>query len=147
MGGQATEQHKYPWQVALVIGRYGKRPFCGGTLISAQHVLTAAHSTAKVTNPALIKVLLGKHITSDNSFTKVDVAELIKDPNNNSQTVYSDFAILRLAQPVTFSATLSPVCLPAAATTTYSGYTSTATGWGDLSSGGNQPTIPYRTSC
>ena len=139
MGGQATEQHEYPWQVGLV-GVNGRTPYCGGTLISSQHVLTAAHCTAGQSASA-IKVLLGEHVISDNSFTKVDVAELIQDPNYNSQSTNSDYAILRLAQPVTFSTAVSPACLPAATTTTYSGSTSTVTGWGTLKSNGNQPSI------
>ena len=139
VGGQAAEQHEYPWQVALVRAN-GRSPYCGGTLISAQHVLTAAHCTDGQSASA-IKVLLGEHVTSDNSFTRVDVAELIQDPNYNSRSTNSDYAILRLAQPVTFSTAVSPACLPAATTTTYTGSTSTVTGWGTLSSGGNQPTV------
>ena len=35
-------QNEYPWQVALV--RAGsKQPFCGGTILSTQTILTAAH--------------------------------------------------------------------------------------------------------
>merc|ERR1719367_934252 len=40
VGGVETEANEYPWQVALVSSS-GSRPFCGGTLISNQHVLTA----------------------------------------------------------------------------------------------------------
>merc|ERR1719273_653632 len=45
VGGEETEANEYPWQVALV-SKKGSHPWCGGTLISSQHVLTAAHCTA-----------------------------------------------------------------------------------------------------
>ena len=88
-----------------------------------------------------MRVLLGEHVISDNSFTRVDVAQIIQDPDYNSQTTNSDYAILRLAQPVSFSSTVSPACLPQGRSQTYEGQLATVTGWGTLSSGGNQPTV------
>ena len=42
VGGEATDANEYPWQVALV--EKGKtKPFCGGSLISSKHVLSAGH--------------------------------------------------------------------------------------------------------
>jgi secreted trypsin-like serine protease len=38
--GYAAERGQFPWQVGLVIN---SRSFCGGSLISNQWVLTAAH--------------------------------------------------------------------------------------------------------
>jgi len=41
VGGQETEVNEYPWQVGLV-SSWGTSPWCGGSLISNQHVMTAA---------------------------------------------------------------------------------------------------------
>ena len=57
VGGQETEVNEYPWQVGLV-SRSGTRPWCGGTLISDRHVMTAAHCTAG-SSASDIRVLLG----------------------------------------------------------------------------------------
>ena len=47
INGFETKPNEYPWQVALVKnGRH--TPFCGGSIISDKHVLTAAHCTADV---------------------------------------------------------------------------------------------------
>jgi trypsin len=122
-----------------MVSRNGRSPYCGGTLISATHVMTAAHCTDGQ-SASNIRILLGEHDISDNQFTRVDVAEIIQDPNYNSTTLNSDFSILRLASPVTFTSAVSPACLPADLTETYAGKLTTVTGWGTLSSGGNQPT-------
>ena len=42
VGGEEVSIHEYPWQVALA-SEEGKLPYCGGTLISSKHVMTAAH--------------------------------------------------------------------------------------------------------
>ena len=121
------------------MSRNGQVPWCGGTLISSSHVLTAAHCTVG-SAASSIRVLLGEHNIADSDFNRVDVAEIINHPDYNSQTTDNDYAILRLANPVTFTNEVSPACLPADLSATFAGVLATVTGWGTLSSGGNQPT-------
>merc|ERR1712112_399109 len=137
VGGQEAEQHEYPWQVGLV-SKNGKTPWCGGTLISDRHILTAAHCTAGMTT-ANLQILLGEHRTNDDVFTRVDVSQINNDPTYSFPN--SDFSILTLTEPVTFTSSVRPACLPATTDKTYAGELATVTGWGTLSSGGNQPTV------
>ena len=45
-GGATSIPHEYPWVVAIKrYKRNGNLGICGGSLISNQHVLTAAHCT------------------------------------------------------------------------------------------------------
>ena len=119
------------------MSRNGRSPWCGGTLISSTHVLTAAHCTQS--DASSIRVIVGEHNIADSEFNRVDVAEIINHPDYDSQTTDNDYAILRLANPVTFTNEVSPACLPADLNATYAGVLATVTGWGTLSSGGNQP--------
>merc|ERR1712112_11873 len=104
VGGQETEEHEYPWQVGLV-SRNGKTPWCGGTLISDRHILTAAHCTAGMTT-ANLQILLGEHRTNDDVFTRVDVSQINNDPTYSFPN--SDFSILTLTEPVSFTSSVRP---------------------------------------
>ena len=42
-GGEEALPHEYPWNVYIIMKRNGGWYECGGSLISKQHVLTAAH--------------------------------------------------------------------------------------------------------
>ena len=45
VGGQNAQAGEWPWQVSLM---RGSSPFCGGSLVSNEYIITAAHC---VTSP------------------------------------------------------------------------------------------------
>ena len=45
VGGQDADKNEYPWQVALKRGN-SRKPFCGGSILSTDTILTAAHCDA-----------------------------------------------------------------------------------------------------
>ena len=76
-------------------------------------------------------MLLGEHNVADNESNRVKVAEIIKHPDYEQDTNHDhDYAILRLANPVSFTKKVSPACLPDDLTSTYDGTLATITGWG-----------------
>ena len=128
------------WQVGLVSST-GSRPWCGGSLLSTRHVLTAAHCTAVVGgNPAYLRVVVGEHDTTDSAVDIRTVSAITDHPNYAEYNNYAyDVSILTLSSPITFSSVAAPVCLPSSVSPQYTGQLATVTGWGTTSSGGSQP--------
>jgi len=141
IGGVETEKNEYPWQVALVSSK-GSHPYCGGTLISNSHVLTAAHCTDEdKSDPKSIAVLVGEHRIDDNKFNRIPVSDINMHPGWDDNTFDNDFSILTLATPVEFSSRVAPACLPSDNSKDFAGEVATLSGWGRLSYQGNQPTV------
>merc|ERR1719384_59704 len=137
VGGQAATRNEYPWQVGLVSNN-GRTPFCGGTLLSSDTVLTAAHCKTSVSN---FQVVVGEHdVTRSDGEQRIRPSAWIQHENYNSRTTNYDFAIVKLSRPVTFSSNVNPICLPSA-TRNYDSVVATVSGWGTLYSGGPQPSI------
>ncbi|XP_066942680.1 transmembrane protease serine 9-like [Macrobrachium rosenbergii] len=153
VGGQPTTVHEYPWQVGLT--SYS-RPYCGGSVISNQWILTAAHCVDG-DSPSSVYVLIGEHnyaITSETTATeKRPVSQIIVHPQYNSGTYDNDMALLKLSSPIPFPSDnkIAPVCLPDPQNA-YDDVDAIVTGWGTLSSGGSQPnelhevTVPTMTN-
>jgi secreted trypsin-like serine protease len=106
VGGTIVIPNSWPWQVGFKMNGFF---FCGGSLINNQWIVTAAHCQQNTL--AGLFVHLGDHdISNDGSEVRRGVDKWISHPqygNNNN-----DIALVKLAQPVPFSNTVSPVCLP-----------------------------------
>ena len=146
VGGSEAGQHQYPWMIRLVAGGY-----CGGTLISKQHVLTAAHcvvSGGKIRPLSIFSVDLGEHDYSNTSATRVSISEIIPHPkymiddDGNSHKdglSHYDIAVLKLSSPILFTQNIVPVCLPAHTMGNHAGKDGVITGWGVTESGNVSP--------
>ncbi|KAK1336395.1 hypothetical protein QTO34_004202 [Cnephaeus nilssonii] len=110
VGGALAPESKWPWQVSL---HYGTTHICGGTLIDAQWVLTAAHCFF-VTRE---KILEGwKVYAGTNNLHQLpeaaSISQIIINGNYSDEQDDYDIALMRLSKPLTLSAHIHPACLP-----------------------------------
>ncbi|NXV75167.1 CTRL protease, partial [Atlantisia rogersi] len=130
INGQSAVPGSWPWQVSLQT-RSGSH-FCGGSLINANWVVTAAHCQF---NPYSHVVVLGEYDRSSNAeYTQVKtVSRAITNPNWDSYTLNNDITLLKLSSPAQLSSRVSPVCLPPANLALPNNLQCVTTGWGRTS--------------
>jgi trypsin len=148
VSGSNADPNEYPWQVGLTWYDYNTHwattIFCGGTLVAAQYVLTAAHCLYDLddleveweTITYLLTVVVGDHSTDDWYTGATDelfqVASFTIHPNYDNETFDNDYAIIQLSRPVTFGPAANAACLPRDHSDQFVGQIATASGWGLL---------------
>lgn len=139
VGGETADPGSWPWQVSLQRNGFH---FCGGSLITEEYILTAAHcfQGSGYTTSGLA-VVLGEDSLSTSSSNQVSrsVSRIINHGGYDSDSNNNDISLLKLSSPVTFTDYIQPVCLTAADTSPDVGSNVWVTGWGTLSSGGSSP--------
>ncbi|XP_075141468.1 transmembrane protease serine 9-like [Leptodactylus fuscus] len=138
VGGTDAADGEWPWQISL---RYRGSHICGGSLISTQWVLTAAHCFVNSDSPPDYTVYLGTYQLSvpDNHTVISNVSDIIVHPLYTSIESKGDIALVKLSSPVTYTKYIMPICLPSASVTLPCGMKCWVTGWGTINSGVNLP--------
>merc|ERR1719370_73802 len=143
VNGWPADQGEWPWIAALL---NNGRQFCGGSLISRKHILTAAHCVAHMSryDVANLKVRLGEHAikqTGESQLFESEAARVVRHKEFSQQTLHKDVAIITLKTEVPVLPNVRPVCLAQQGGDRYVDQHATVVGWGSLKENGPQPDI------
>ena len=110
IGGESVlNPHEFPWMVG-VRTKSGK---CGGSIITKNLVMTAAHcifNSEKELNRE-ISILMGHSDISSALIKKESVESVLVHPQNDNKQYYNDVALLRLTKDLEFDNSVQPIAL------------------------------------
>ncbi|XP_047401408.1 serine protease 56 isoform X2 [Sciurus carolinensis] len=128
VGGSAAPPGAWPWLVRLQLGG---QPLCGGVLVAASWVLTAAHCFVGASNELLWTVMLAEGPRGEQA-EEVPVNRILPHPKFDPQTFHNDLALVQLWTPVNPAGPARPVCLPQGPQEPPAGTACAIAGWGAL---------------
>nr|XP_054927224.1 trypsin-1-like [Dermacentor andersoni] len=136
VGGRPAKQCEFPWQVSLQVNGYH---FCGGSIISPDTVVTAAHCLSGRINPVMLDVVAGNVDLKKRSahYQQRRVKSSARHENFGKRGMRDDIALLRLEQPFDFDGSggcVTAVCLPDAGRKIRDAVV--VSGWGTTREGG-----------
>ena len=136
-----------PWQVSLAVSG---SIFCGSTLLTDRHLLTAAHCLAgvEVGLYRMVDILLAEYDTEDNTPPiKRKIRTVVLHPQFDEETLQNDIAVITMRRPVSISpgSRTVPACLPSANFNPPVNSVATVTGFGTTSENSDQPSSKLLT--
>ncbi|XP_046460216.1 proclotting enzyme-like isoform X1 [Daphnia pulex] len=139
VGGVPADKGEWPWMAALL--RDQTDQYCGGVLITDQHILTACHCVDGF-KPEDLTVRLGEYDFSQVSDACRDFgAEAIyMHELYDRRTFKNDIALIKLKTKATFNSDIWPICLPPS-NIVLDGQSAFVTGWGTTSYSGQTSDI------
>ncbi|XP_032282720.1 ovochymase-2 [Phoca vitulina] len=130
VGGSQVEKGSYPWQVSL---KRRQKHICGGTIVSARWVITAAHCVANRNIATTLNVTAGEHDLShiEPGEQTLTVETIIIHPYFSiKKPMDYDIALLKMAGAFHFGRFVGPMCLPEPKERFEAGFICTTAGWG-----------------
>nr|XP_020493044.1 suppressor of tumorigenicity 14 protein homolog [Labrus bergylta] len=150
VGGQNADLGEWPWQVSLHFLTNGHA--CGASIISERWLLSASHCF--ITSSPLNYVAsnwqtysgMQDQYKEDDSVQHRKLKRIISHPDYNQMTFDYDIALLELSQPLEFTNTIQPICLPSSSHVFPAGTPCWVTGWGALREGGQKAQLLQKAS-
>ncbi|RZF36281.1 hypothetical protein LSTR_LSTR006786 [Laodelphax striatellus] len=137
VGGVAAERGQFPWQISLqILTDTSARHICGGAIVSAHWIVTAAHCVYRV-GPEKLSVVAGDYnlYTVEGHEQRRRVVKVIRQ-NYVRQNFSNDIALLQVWPKLRLDGYwTAPICIPISSLKFDSG-SATVTGWGRMSENG-----------
>lgn len=149
VGGQNAELGEWPWQVSLHFQTYGH--VCGASIISERWLLSASHCfvTSDPSNhvPSNWQTYSGMQSQfKHDGVQRRALKRIISHPDYNQMTFDYDIALLELSEPLEFTNTIQPICLPSPSHVFPAGMACWVTGWGAMREGGQKANVLQKAS-
>lgn len=126
VGGQITEIESVPYLVSF---QYKGEHNCGGSIISKDWILSAAHCLNDW-NWEDYKIRVGSSRTTRGG-TLIDVDYMVPHPSYDQDTNDFDFLLIKLKKAITFSDRQQAIKLPVAGKATGEATSVLVSGWGE----------------
>ncbi|XP_013825034.2 PREDICTED: ovochymase-2 [Capra hircus] len=141
VGGRQVAKGSYPWQVSL---KRRQKHVCGGTIISPQWVITAAHCVANRNTVSTFNVTAGeydlRHVEPGEQTLAIETI-IIHPHFSTKKPMDYDIALLKMAGAFHFDHFVGPMCLPEPGERFKPGFICTTAGWGRLNENGISPQV------
>uniref|UniRef100_A0A3Q1FHD8 Zgc:92313 n=1 Tax=Acanthochromis polyacanthus TaxID=80966 RepID=A0A3Q1FHD8_9TELE len=135
VGGMDASDGAWPWQVDIQKVRDGH--VCGGSIITENWVLSAAHCFPNPSDLSSYIIYVGRyHLNGYNPYESSHrVSRVVIPYDYDEPHSGKDVALVQLSSPVTWSDRVRPVCLPSSGTSFPDGMMCYVTGWGNIREG------------
>ncbi|GBN63611.1 Serine proteinase stubble [Araneus ventricosus] len=144
VGGHAAGKGRFPYASCLIDSTWrteSPTPFCGATLITDSHVVTAAHCI-KERSPEGILVDVGDYDFKDSQKPRLLQAKsIVRFPEYLSDRFHTDIAVIELEQSVQWESGVKAAWLPHPNLRLVAGTVVSVYGWGRLMYGGDRPRL------
>lgn len=147
INGKTAPRGSHPWFAAFFKVENNDEedlnlPYCGGVIINQHYVLTAAHC---IFNKRLSDMRVAFEFYELDKYGMVPdmklykVAEKITHPkfDDHPKSPKADIGLIRLAEPIQFSSSIKPICLPNSDQINFTELI--AVGWGRIHRTGDRP--------
>lgn len=116
INGESAVPNSWPWVVSLrkttsSLGTTNRNHICGGSVLSPNFIITAAHCVDSH-EKELLSVVIGSNYLQENNQLFYNISEVIIHPSYKDNQKLNDIALLRLSKRLDFGQNISSICLP-----------------------------------